>query len=80
MRQCIVCKCDIDHIHPPAVRCITCQRQYRLWYWKQKRRLRMLTKLGGKPITLDEIRNYNKKPLPDRCFRKCNEVNDENNY
>ena len=38
----------------------------------------MITKLGGRTITLNEIRNYKRGVIPDKCFIKNNEVNNEN--
>lgn len=77
MRQCLVCGCNIEHRNKPAIRCETCQKTFRKWYMRQYRCLKTITKLGGKSITLKEIREYKGDKLPDRCFKRGNEV-DEN--
>lgn len=45
---------------------------------RQYRKMKMITKLGGRPVTLKEIRNYKGGAVPDRCFTRSNEVDDEN--
>ncbi len=78
MRRCIVCGCNIENCNLPAIRCEPCQKIYRKWYRKQWNYKKNITSLGGKPITLKEIRNYKGGALPDRCFNRNNEVEDEN--
>lgn len=74
MRTCAVCGCNIEERHVPAIRCEQCQENYRKWWRKNYDYRKKITKLGGQPITLKEIREYKGKKLPNKCFRKGNEV------
>ena len=80
-KKCIDCGCEFEAHDSKQVRCKICQdiyrTEYQRAYWqhnKDKYIDKNITKLGGMPITIKEIRNYNGETIADSEFTKNNEA------
>lgn len=85
-RICIDCGKEFDAHDKQQVRCPDCQRIHKLQvmrnYWHRnsdKYINRNLTTLGGKEVTMEDIKNYKGRVAKDSEFIKNNEAEDTNN-
>lgn len=81
IKECVDCGRQFTIIAGKKVRCKECQEEYRRFYkrefWQQNKdryKERALTQLGGRPVTLKEIRNYKGTTLSDSAFIESNEA------